>query len=260
MIDPKFLKVAKQAALKAGKIIQKYSNQFGEKIIKNRDSSNFVTKADLESEKTIVEIISNVFPDHTIIAEEGGGINKGSEYVWMVDPLDGTITFTQNIPFFTVSIGLLRGGKPILGVVNHISFKNLYWAESGKGAYLNDKKIQVSSRKDLEATVCVLGFGHRQKRQQKLDLYINKLITKIGFPYEFGSAAVTAALVAHGMLDLYVGGAYPWDFAAGSVIVTEAGGRVTDLKGRDPDWGRERLDLVFSNSLIHDEILEALKQ
>lgn len=259
MNEDRFLEVAKQAALEAGKIIQKYSSQFGEKIIKNQDNSNFVTKADLESEKKIVKILRSYFPDHKVIAEEGGGVDKDSEYVWMVDPLDGTITFTQNIPYYTVSIGLLKNGKPILGVINHISFKNLYWAQSGKGAYLNGKKIQVSKKLNLETAVCVLGVGHRQKRQQKLDLYINKLITKVGFPYEFGSAAVTAALVAGGVLDLYVAGAYPWDFAAGTVIVSEACGRVTDLEGKEPDWVRKRMDLVFSNGLLHDEILEALK-
>lgn len=255
-----FLKVAKQAALEAGRVIQKYSNKFGEKIIKNGDKSNFVTKADLESEKVIVKILTSHFPDHRIVAEEGGGNQKKSEFVWMVDPLDGTFTFGRSIPYYTISIGLLKNGKPILGVINHISFKDLYWAQIGEGAFLNGKKIHVSSKQILEETASVLGVGHRQKRQQKLDSYVNKLITKVGFPYEFGSAAVTSALVANGTLDLYVAGAYPWDFAAGTIIVKEAGGMVTDFEGNEPDLTKGRLNIVASNGLIHDEILEALKK
>lgn len=259
-MEDQFLKVAKEAALEAGKVIQSYSNKFGEKIVKEGDRSNFVTKADLESEKVIVEILTRNFPDHSVVAEEGGGAAKKSEFVWMVDPLDGTFTFGQNIPYYTVSIGLLRGGKPIIGVINHIGFKNLYWAQSGEGAFLNGEKIHVSNKRSLEEAACVLGVGHRRKRQQKIDLYVNRLITKIGFPYEFGSAAVTLALVAQGTLDLYVSQAYPWDFAAGAVIVREAGGKVTGFDGNESEWNKERLNIVASNGLVHEVILEALKK
>ena len=126
MNEDQFLKVAKQAALEAGKIIQNYSNKFGEKIIKSGDKSNFVTKADLEAEKVIVKILVDNFPEHSVVAEEGGGGDKKSEFIWMVDPLDGTFTFGQNIPYYTVSIGLLQNGKPIIGVINHVGFKNLW--------------------------------------------------------------------------------------------------------------------------------------
>ncbi len=259
-MEDQFLKVAKQAALEAGKVIQKYSGKFGEKIAKNGDKSDFVTKADLESEKVIVKILSDHFPDHSIVAEEGGGVNKKSEYVWMVDPLDGTFAFGQNIPYYTVSVGLTKNGKPIVGAVNHICFKNLYWAEEGEGAFLNGQKISVSNKQSIEEAASVLGAGHRQKRQQKIDLYINKLIRKIGHPFDFGSAAATLALIAQGTLDLYVAQAYQWDFVAGAVIVREAGGKVTDFEGNEPDWTQERLSIVASNGLIHDEILEALKK
>ncbi len=254
-----FLKVAKQAALEAGKIIQRYSGKFGEKSFKEGDRSNFATKADVEAEKNIIKILSANFPDHSIVAEEGGGRQGKSEFTWQVDPMDGTFTFGQGIPYYTVSIGLLKNGKPIMGVINHIGFKNLYWAKIGEGAYLNGKKIRVSSKKELQETAGTLDAGHNQKRQIKVDLYINKLITKIGYPFEFGSAAVTLALVADGTLDLYVNQAYPWDFVAGTVIVREAGGKVTDFEGNEPDWTKERLNIVATNGLIHDQILEALK-
>lgn len=254
-----FLKVAKEAAIEAGKIISKYAGKSLQKNIKGGDESNFVTVADLEAERIIIKILTKAFPEHNIIAEESGKKNKGSKYTWFIDPLDGTFTFDRGIPYFTVSVGLLEDNKPILGVVNHVSFKNLYWAQYGNGSFLNGKRIHVSSKQALNEIACVLGVGRRQKRQQKLDLYVNKLITKIGIPYEFGSAAVTLALVAQGTLDLYVVQAYPWDFVAGAVIVREAGGVVTDFDGNEPDWSKERLEIVASNGLIHDQILEALK-
>ncbi len=254
-----FLKVAKQAALEAGKVIQKYSGQNVKKDIKEGDKSNFVTKVDLESEKVIVKILSSHFPSHSIITEEGGGRDKKSDYIWMIDPLDGTFTFSQHIPYFTVSIGLLKNKQPILGVINHVSLKNIYWAQKDKGAFLNDKEIKVSNKKELEEVAGTLELGHRQKRQIRLDSYINRLVTKIGYAYQFGSSAVTLALVAEGLLDLYVSQAYPWDFVAGAVIVREAGGTVTDFEGKEPDWTKERINLVASNGLIHERILEALR-
>lgn len=260
MNDSQFLKVAKKAALEAGKIIKKYAGNYGEKTIKDGDKSNFATVADIEAEKAIIKILTASFPSHNIIAEEGGNNNRESEYSWVVDPLDGTLTFGQNIPYFTVSIGLLKNKQPMVGVINHIGFNNLYWAETGKGVYLNGKRIYVSKKEALEESVGTLDGGHRQKRQRKMDLYINKLITKIGYPYAFGSSAVTLAMVADGTLDLYVNEAYSWDFVAGVVIVREAGGKITDFEGKEPDWTKERFPIVASNGLIHDQILEALQK
>lgn len=143
----KFLKVAKQAALEAGKVIQKYSGQAYQKNIKHKDVSDFSTDADLEAEEKIVGILTKNFPDHNIIAEESGKKNKGSKYTWVIDPLDGTLTFSLGIPYFTVSIGLLRDNKPFLGVIYNVSFENLYWAQSGKGSFLNGQKISVSQNR-----------------------------------------------------------------------------------------------------------------
>lgn len=260
IMEDQFLKVAKEAALEAGKVIQSYSNKFGEKIIKYGDKSDFVTKADLESEKVIVEILTRNFPEHSVIAEEGGGSDKKSEFVWMVDPLDGTFAFVHKIPYYTVSIGLLKDGKPIVGVINHIVFKDLYWAQAGKGSFLNGNKTHVSNTQTLEEAASVLGTGHIQKRQKKIELYINKLIKRIGHPFDFGSAAANLALLARGTLDLYVAQAYLWDFAAGAVIVREAGGKVTNFEGNEPEWTKDRLNIVASNGLVHEQILEALKK
>ena len=254
-----FLTVAKKAALEAGKIIQKYSANFGEKSFKGGDISNFATKADLESEKTTVKIITSNFPKHNIIAEENASVNKGSEYTWVIDPLDGTFSFAHGIPYFSVSIGLILNNKPILGVINHVSAKNLYYAQNGKGAFLNGKLISVSKINILAESACGLDFGHKKTRADNLKNYINPLINKIGYPYCVGSSVSTQALVAQGILDGYINAAWIWDFAAAAVILTEAGGKVTDFEGNEPDWSKERLNIVASNGLIHDQILEALK-
>ena len=257
-MDNKFLEVAKKVALEAGEVIQKYIGKDQHKNVKHEDPTDYATDADIEAEKAIVKILTSNFPDHNIVAEEETNIDKKSNYTWLIDPLDGSIAFGSGIPYFSVSIGLLEGGKPIIGVIYNVSFKQLYWAKIGQGAYLNGKAIQVSKKKDLTESVGVLDFGHNLKRQHKLNLYVNKLLPKIGYLYSFGSAAASLGMIAEGVLDLHVNQAYPWDFAAGTVIVREAGGKVTDFEGQELDWSKERLNIVASNGLIHDQILKAL--
>ena len=259
-MNDEFLKVAKQAALEAGKVILKYYGKDQYKNVKHEDPTDYVTEADLAAERVIVKILTSSFPDHNLIAEEEAKIDKKSEFTWVIDPLDGSISFGSGVPYFSVSIGLLERGTPILGVVYNVSFKKLYWAEKGQGAYLNGKAIRVSKKESLKESVGVFDFGHNVKRQYKLDLYVNKLITKIGYIYSFGSAAASLGMIAEGVLDLDINHAYPWDFAGGAVIVREAGGKVTDFEGNEPAWNKERLNIIASNGLIHEQILEALKK
>lgn len=255
-----FLTVAKKAALEAGKIIQKYSGKEHKKTFKNEDKSDFATKADLEAEEKIVAILTKNFPTHNIIAEEKNRINKGSEYTWVIDPLDGSLFYIKGLPLFAVSIGLLQNNQPVLGVIYDISTKDLYFAQKGKGAYLNDKRIAVSKEAELEAAVVNMDFGHRARRRQKLESYIITLADKMGYLCALGPAVGILGLLGKGSLDAYVVTAWIWDFAAGAVIVKEAGGKVTDFEGKEPDWSKDRLNIVASNGLIHDQILEALKK
>ncbi len=258
MEESKFLKVAKQAALEAGRILSELPSELTKLSVKNEDNSDLVSNVDVEVEKLIIKILTDHFPDHNIIAEEGDRVRNGSLYTWVIDPLDGTFSFMRNIPYFSVSIGLLKDNKPIMGVINHVSLHNLYWAEEGNGAYLNGKKIYVSKVDSLDQSGGVLDLGHMQKRKSKIDLYVNPLIAKIGYVYSLGGAAAILSMVAQGVLDLDVNQAWLWDFVAGTVIVREAGGKVTDFSGNEPDWTKERLDIVASNGLIHEQILEAL--
>lgn len=254
-----FLKVAKQAALEAGEIIQKYVGKKHKKNIKNGDQSNFATEADIKSEKIIVSILSKAFPTHNVIAEEKARINKGSEYTWVIDPLDGTISFEHNLPFFSISIGLLKNNQPYLGVVYRVATKDLFWAIKNKGAFLNGKRIKVNKIKSLEESAVIVDLGHKQKRPPKLDLYIKAMIINAGYIYSFGSAVLTLGFVANGIVEAGISQAWIWDFAAVSVILTEAGGKVSNFEGREPDWTKERLNIVASNGLVHNQIIEALK-
>ena len=253
-----FLKVAKQAALEAGEVIQKYSGKVHKMDIKDGDISDFATEADIEAERVIVSILSTAFPDYNIIAEEETNINKNSDYTWAIDPLDGTISYAAGVPSFTVSIGLLKMNQPILGVIYHISDKDFYYAQKGKGAFLNNKRISVSSKNKLQNSVISLDFGHKNQRQKKFKTYISPLLTKVGYIYSLGSGALALAYTANGVLEAHIQIGGVWDSLAGAAIIKEAGGKVTDLEGQEPQWSKEQVSVVVSNGLIHDQILEAL--
>ena len=258
MNESDFLKVAKKAVLEAGKIISKYKGKVKQSKIKNDDRSDLVTEADIEAEKKIVQILTKNFPDHNIIGEENTRIKKNSDYTWIIDPLNGTLAFLVGMPYVDVAIGLVKNNKPVLGIVYHISEKNLYWAQDSKGAYLNGRKVRVRGNNTLDQAVVIMDLGHRKVRKEKFDRYVIPLMEKVGYIYSTGSS-VPFGLISTGIIDAYIATAWVWDLTAGSVIVREAGGKVTDFEGNEPDWSKDRLSIVASNGLIHDQILEALK-
>lgn len=259
-MEDKLLKVAKQAALQAGKVILGYYGKKHEYFVKGGERSNFATQADLDAEKVILEILQDNFPDHNIISEEAGETQKGSEYTWVIDPLDGTIVFSVGLPTFSVSIGLLKDQKPVVGVVYQALMDNLYSALVGNGAYLNNKKIKISQTTDLSDSVLGIDFAHMAKRMQKTQNYILPLLNKIRYPVSLGGDALIFALVGNGVLDGFATDTNIWDCLAGAMIITEAGGKVTDGKGSEIDWSKKRLEIVASNGLIHDALLKALQR
>lgn len=258
MDESNFLKVAKEAALEAGKIALKYFGKKHSFKIKNGDKSNFATTADLEAEKKIIEIIRNSFPDHTFIAEESGETGKNSEYTWVIDPIDGTSIFSVGLPYFTVSVGLLKNDQPLLGVIYQPVTKDLYYAVLGKGAFLNSKRINVSHVKELQSSVLGADFAHRGKRAQKTEKYILPFLNKILYPISTGGDVLLFAQIGRGVLDGFVTETNIWDCLTGAIIILEAGGKVTDGKGELIDWSKKRMEIVTSNGLIHGQILETL--
>lgn len=254
-----FLEVARKAALEAGKIITK---SYGKKhkLVFKEDNADFATQVDLEAEKKIAELLTKSFPTHNIVSEEKIKIDNKSKYTWAIDPIDGTVSYASKMPFFSVSIGLLEDNSPVVGVIFHVSQNDLYWAQKGQGAYLNGKKISVSSTDQLESSVIGLGIGGITQRRKKINEYFIPLISKVRYVYLLGGGAVTMSYIARGLLDAMPNEAWSWDEAAGYVIITEAGGRITDKFGNPVDWSKDRPEFIASNGLIHDQLLEALKQ
>lgn len=260
MTNSKFLEVAKSAAIKAGEVVAKlYGKKHSLKY--KSDPSDFATEADLESERIILEIIKKNFPGHNILSEEfGKSQTKDSPYTWVIDPLDGTLTFVACLPFFSISIGLLEKGMPIIGVINRVAAKELYWAQKGKGAFLNDQKIKVSGKNLLKDAAFGLDYGFAKGREEEIENVHKAVVSKVRYPFALGGAEVSLALVARGTLDGYIHSAYPWDFVAGALLVEEAGGKVTDFEGKSLDFLKEWLHVVATNGVIHKQVLECLNK
>jgi len=252
-------KTAVKAAREAGKIQMGHFG--GDLEIRDKGKSgirDLVTQADMESNRKIISTLKAEFPEHGFLSEELPEENKGAEFRWVIDPLDGTHNFAYGIPIFGVSIALERDGKVILGVINMPYFKQMYVAEKGKGSLLNGKKIHVSNRGIKEAlTMC--GSNEKRKDQTESARIIKKLWEETFRVRTLGAAIFHFAYLASGNVDLYVDmGNKPWDNAAGFLLVEEAGGKVTDFKGRPWDLNGERF--IASNGKVHEEILRIVNQ
>ena len=241
-MEDNFLKVAKQAAIEAGKIVKKY--YLSELTLHDKGHyTNFATQADLKSEQKIIQILTQNFPEHNIIAEESGRVNKGSRYTWAIDPIDGTIPFVDGIPVFGVSIGILKDNKPFIGVINMVATDDLYWAMKGKGAFLNGKKIKVRKEADLGKSTIALDLGHTE-RLMTLNKFWNPIVEKVRNVYHFGSAVAVFCYIARGMIDAYIVRANIWDIAAGVILVEEAGGKITDLLGNEVNYEEAKPQII----------------
>jgi myo-inositol-1(or 4)-monophosphatase len=253
-----FLDVAKQAALRAGTILSENMN--GTREVSYKGEINLVTEMDRFSEKVIVDIILGAFPHHGILAEEGGGNGQGSEFLWIIDPLDGTTNYAHGYPNFSVSIGLEREGEIILGVVYDPLRQELFSAVKGRGAFLNEKPIRVSSSDALIRSLLATGFPYDRAVSRENNLnFFNALIMASQEIRRSGSASLDLCNLAAGRLDGYWElKLQPWDVAGGSLIVREAGGRVTDFSGTR--FSIHDKEIAASNGRIHEQMLEILNR
>lgn len=230
------------------------------KEINFKGEIDLVTNADKESESYIIDKISKKFPNHQILCEESNAINAdGTSFKWIVDPLDGTTNFSHDYPLFGISIALEVEGKVILGVVYDPLHKELFYATKEGGAYLNGKAIKVSKIDSLNKSLVATGFGYdiRYNPGKSID-YFAKMLLKTQAMRRDGSAALDLCYVASGRFDaFYELRLYPWDVAAGSLIVEEAGGEITDYQGNSCTIYRR--EILASNALIHNEILEVFR-
>ncbi len=223
--------------------------------IASKDGLNdLVTEADHASEKAIIGVIQKSYPDHFILCEETGEIKTESEYKWIIDPIDGTINFANGIPICCVSIGVEKAGKVILGAVYNPFMNELFVAEKGMGATLNDKKISVSVKDNVATSCLVTGFPYTYLDSPNGPLQIfEKLIRKAVPVRRLGSAAIDLCWVAAGRYDgFYEHKLQAWDSAAGFLMVEEAGGKITDFDGNY--YSVYQPHIIATNGKIHDEL------
>jgi myo-inositol-1(or 4)-monophosphatase len=250
------LNFAIRVAQDAGRLLR---DRLGTTIdIGHKGSINLVTDVDLASERLIREAISTYYPRHEILAEEGGLSESSSEYRWIVDPLDGTTNFAHGYPIFCVSIALEQAGETVLGVVYDPMRDELFAAERGTGASLNNRSIRVSKTDELIKSLLSTGFPYDIKTSNltNLDHWENFAMNSQALRRD-GAAALDLCYIACGRFDgfweLNLG---PWDTAAGALIVAEAGGRVTDFSGGG--FSNYRPEVIASNGLIHDRMIEVI--
>jgi len=247
------INVALHAAKKAGELTHKYYKT--QPKIRYKADHTPVTKADVEAEKLIRDIISRNFPDHAIVGEEMDAVKSKSKYKWVIDPIDGTRYFAHHLPYWGTLIALLENDKPIIGIANLPEMNILAVAEKGKGAFINDKKIRVSNVSKLEDASVANGSLVYVEEINKVNELINLYGAARGAKFGLGSV-YAYIMVANGDMDINVDPkSNLWDIAAPKIILEEAGGKFTDLKGSDSLLSGA---FVGTNGLLHDQVLNLL--
>jgi myo-inositol-1(or 4)-monophosphatase len=249
------LKEAAQAG--ATEILRFFNKSF---TVHNKEGiNNLVTEADHAAEKAIIETIRCHFPGHAILSEETGTLDGDSDYKWIIDPIDGTVNFAHGIPLNCVSIAVEHRGDIVLAAVYNPHLNEFFWAERGKGAFLNDRPIRVSKETQAIRSCLVTGFPYTYINMPNGPLEIFERFVRKGVPVRrLGSAAIDLCWVAAGRFDgFYEHKLEPWDSAAGYLIVEEAGGRVTDLEGTPFSVYQHRI--LATNGHIHDEMIEIIQ-
>lgn len=245
----------------AGNMIKEfYRKDFG--IEYKTNSSNLVTEVDKKSEKIIVEFIKKKYPDHTILAEESGLSQKNSDYVWIIDPLDGTTNFAHGLPFFSVSVALTYKNEVIAGAVYDVMRDIMFSAEKGSGAFENGKRIKVSSNTELEKSFLVTGFPYEFDDEQETIFHLFKsFILKSRAVRRLGSAALDMCYVATGIFDgFWESSLNAWDICGAKIIIEEAGGEVLDYKGNPLEINIGKLKVLATNKCITKKMLEIIQE
>jgi myo-inositol-1(or 4)-monophosphatase len=250
---PSYLETSVEIAREAGALLAKY---FERRVtFELKGEHDLVTEADRASEQLVVERLRAHFPSHSIVAEEGGGYTGKSEYCWYVDPLDGTTNFAHGFPMYNITMALEQSGQLIAGVVFDPERNEMFTAERGSGAYLNNRRIRVSEVNKIENTLVATGFPS-QKRHQNVNVHFYYQLAMVTHGVRrAGSAALDLAYVASGRLDgFWEFGLNPWDMAAGILLITEAGGKCSDMKGGPATLRGPHL--LADNGLVHQQILD----
>jgi myo-inositol-1(or 4)-monophosphatase len=248
------LNIAVKAARRAGAIINRASQDIGTLTIKSKNFNDFVSEVDVAAERAIIDTLKDAYPTHGFLGEESGSTSHQSDFIWIIDPLDGTTNFLHGFPQYCVSIALQHKGEITQAVIYEPNRNDLYTATKGRGAFLNDKRIRVSKCDKLQDALIGTGFPFRDFKY--LDDYLSmfkSMIQKTTGIRRAGSAALDLAYVANGSLDgFWEIGLSAWDIAAGGLLVREAGGIVTDLSGQS-GW-LESGNILVASPKIHDDM------
>jgi myo-inositol-1(or 4)-monophosphatase len=254
------IETAKHAALAAAGILMENFGKITSHHIRVKRKNDFLTYVDEKSEQEIIRILHQAFPNHAILAEESGLNDMPGEYCWIIDPLDGTKNYISGIPVFSISIALQFNKQIILGVVYDPVHKDLFSAEKNKGAFLNNQPVRVSNTRLMEDCLFATGFPFKYKNflQTYMDCF-EDIFRQITSARRMGCASIDLAYVASGRFDAYWElGLQPWDCAAGSLLVEEAGGKVTDF------WGANRYIqnsyIIASNGHVHESTMKIIQQ
>ena len=251
------LEAALEAARRAGDVLRE---GFGSRHrVRYKGEVDIVTETDERSEGVIREALLGAYPSYGMLAEEGGETVGEDDARWIVDPLDGTTNYAHGLPTFAVSIALEKAGEVVLGVVHDPMRGETFVAERGRGARLNDESVGVSETEELVRALVVTGFPYdREEVPDALDLF-GRLSMRTQSMRRLGSAALDLCYVGAGRLDAYYErGGYAWDFAAGSLILEEAGGKLTDYEGRP--FEIEGKEVVASNGPLHPRLIEFTRE
>jgi myo-inositol-1(or 4)-monophosphatase len=251
------LKVAEEASRMAGEMLRRHIDSSREIVYKG--AVNLVTNFDRRSQEVIFSHLSSRFPDHDFLAEEDLCEQRGSEFRWIIDPIDGTTNYAHNFPIFCVSIALEWKSNVVCGVIYDPMRGEMFSAISGKGSVMNGHRIQISATGDLDKSLLATGFPYdiRESEVNNIDHFVN-FATRAQAIRRCGSAALDLCYVACGRFDgFWELKLSPWDVAAGVLIVKESGGRVSDFQGETASiYGK---DLLASNGLIHEQMIQILK-
>jgi myo-inositol-1(or 4)-monophosphatase len=251
------LNTAVKAARRAGNIINRAAQNIDILTVTQKAANDYVSEVDREAEAAIIRVISETYPGHSILAEESGA-SGNSEYVWIIDPLDGTTNFLHGFPHYAVSIALSHKGVLSQAVIYDPVRNELFTATRGRGAYINDHRMRVSKRSKLQG--CLLGTGFPFKEFSVIDTYLamfKDLAQKTSGIRRAGAATLDLAYVAAGRLDgFWEFGLAPWDMAAGSLLITEAGGLVGDFRGNNTHL--ETGNIVGGNPKLFSQLIQSL--
>jgi len=249
-------RIAIEAVKEAGKLVINHMGRI--KNFKLKAKSDIVTDVDIKSEKILIKKINENFPDHSIMSEEQGSVSVDSEYTWVMDPIDGTINYYHAVPLFGIGLCLLKNGKPIISAVYDPIKDELYFAEKGKGATLNNEKITVTDRSELKNCVVMTHLSSNKQARLRTINKLDIIFCRTMHLRILGCSVVAMNYIASGRFDIFFNvKTSPWDILPGSLLIEEAGGRVTDIEGNEITI--DSTSVLATNGKVHKKMLRLLK-